>query len=277
MARRNRNDNRNLHIDSWDGGFGDDKNFTFSDNTFSDNPFGTKDEFAFPTKGDSGLTAGGGKKNPLITLAVVLLAAIVLVGGAFGIRALLNSRDVNQAANVSEAAANPMPGENQNTSPANQQAATPAPAAPQAPWTGLDFETADLEGNTIRSRDLFSQHTMTMVNVWASWCPPCVGELPELQRLNGEFADKNCAIVGILLDGAEAQGLADGKARLREAGATYTILLPWDGVDNIFPVSAIPTSFFVDSQGHVIGEPIVGAYVDGYTPALDAAIAATQG
>ena len=72
-------------------------------------------------------------------------------------------------------------------------------------------------------------------------------------------------------------GLADGKARLQEAGATYTILLPWDGVYDLFPVSAIPTSFFIDSQGHVIGEPIVGAYVEAYTAALDAAIAETQG
>ena len=112
-----------------------------------------------------------------------------------------------------------------------------------------------------------------MVNVWASWCPPCVRELPDLQRLSGEFAEKDCALVGFLLDGDEAQGLADGRARLEEAGANYMILLPCRELNEIFSVQAVPTSFFVDSGGHLVGEPIVGAYVEGYTAALDAAIA----
>ena len=157
--------------------------------------------------------------------------------------------------------------------PAPTEAAAPAPAPAEAAWDGLAFETTDLDGNPVTAQELFSAHAVTMVNVWASWCPPCVRELPELQRLNGEFAEKNCAIVGFLIDGDEAQGLADAKARLQEAGVTYTILLPCDELNEIFSVQAVPTSFFVDSAGHLVGEPIVGAYVDGYTAALDAAIA----
>ena len=157
--------------------------------------------------------------------------------------------------------------------PAPTEAAAPAPAPAETAWDGLVFETSDLNGDPVTAQELFSAHTVTMVNVWASWCPPCVRELPELQRLNGEFAEKNCAIVGFLIDGDEAQGLADAKARLQEAGATYTILLPCDELNEIFSVQAVPTSFFVDSAGHLVGEPIVGAYVDGYTAALDAVIA----
>ena len=157
--------------------------------------------------------------------------------------------------------------------PAPTEAAAPAPAPAEAAWDGLVFETSDLNGDPVTAQELFSAHTVTMVNVWASWCPPCVRELPELQRLSGEFAEKNCAIVGFLIDGDEAQGLADAKARLQEAGVTYTILLPCDELNEIFSVQAVPTSFFVDSAGHLVGEPIVGAYVDGYTAALDAVIA----
>ncbi len=211
------------------------------------------------------------KKRHLF-LPILLLAALLLTAcGATG-PAAVNGAPENTAAPAAEAAAAEEPTPAEAPAPAEEPAEESAAA-----WDGVVFETMDLEGNPVTAEELFSSHTMTMVNVWASWCPPCVRELPELQRLNGEFAEKNCAIVGLLLDGDEEQGLADGKARLQEAGASYTILLPWDGVYDLFPVSAIPTSFFIDSQGHVIGEPIVGAYVDGYTPALDAAIAEAQG
>ena len=168
----------------------------------------------------------------------------------------------------------PTPAEAPAPAPTETPAAAVEPAAAEeTAWDGLAFETTDLDGNPVTAQELFSAHAVTMVNVWASWCPPCVRELPELQRLNGEFAEKNCAIVGFLIDGDEAQGLADAKARLQEAGVTYTILLPCDELNEIFSVQAVPTSFFVDSAGHLVGEPIVGAYVDGYTAALDAAIA----
>lgn len=208
------------------------------------------------------------KKSYLILSALLLAALLLAACGATA-----------PAAATEEAAAETAVPTEEPAAPAEETVLPEEPAAEEsaAAWDGIVFETADLEGNTVTAEELFSSHSMTMVNVWASWCPPCVRELPELQRLNGEFGEKNCAIVGILLDGDEEQGLADGKARLQEAGAAYTILLPWDGVYDLFPVSAIPTSFFIDSNGHVIGEPIVGAYVEAYTAALDAAIAETQG
>ena len=212
-------------------------------------------------------------KKKQLWISLLLLAALLLTAcGATGPAATMKESPENTAAPAEETAA---PAD--EPAPTEEAAAEEAAAEKPAAWDGIVFETVDLEGNTVKAEELFSSHTMTMVNVWASWCPPCVRELPELQRLNGEFGEKNCAIVGILLDGDEEQGLADGKARLQEAGVAYTILLPWDGVYDLFPVSAIPTSFFIDSNGHVIGEPIVGAYVEAYTAALDAAIAETQG
>lgn len=216
------------------------------------------------------------KKKGLL-LSLLLLAALLLTAcGATGAAATSDEVAEETAVPVGDTAApvEEMAAAAETAVPTEE----PAPAAEEsaAAWDGIVFETTDLEGNAVTAQGVFSSHTMTMVNVWASWCPPCVRELPELQRLSAEFAEKDCAIVGLLLDGDEEKGLADGKVRLQEAGATYTILLPWDGVYDLFPVSAIPTSFFIDSHGHVIGEPIVGAYVEAYSAALDAAIAETQ-
>ena len=207
-------------------------------------------------------------------LSLLLLAAVLLTAcGATGPAAVTEPAAEETAAPAEEPAAEEAAALAEEPAPAEEPAAEERAAV----WDGIEFETTDLEGNPVTAEALFSSHTITMVNVWASWCPPCVRELPELQRLNGEFGEKDCAIVGLLLDGDGEQGLADGRARLQEAGANYTILLPWDGMNELFPVSAVPTSFFIDSRGHVIGEPIVGAYVDSYTPALDAAIAQAQG
>ena len=158
---------------------------------------------------------------------------------------------------------------------------TPAPAAPAqetaGTWDGIDFETTDLDGNRVTARELFSSNIVTMVNVWASWCPPCVREIPELQEMNTEFITRGCEIVGLLIDGDDPAGLEDAKAILEQAGVTYRILMPWDGMYDVFPVSAVPTSFFVDRNGHIVGDPIEGAYVDEYLPTLEQAIRDTAG
>lgn len=202
------------------------------------------------------------KQNTQILCIALCALLLALLLGACG----------RAAAPTTTATEAPAPAPTEAPAPTAEAEAAPAPDEAAA-WDGLVFETTDLDGNPVTAQELFSAHTVTMVNVWASWCPPCVRELPDLQRLSGEFAEKNCAIVGLLLDGDEAQGLKDGKARLQEAGATYTILLPCEELNEVFSVQAVPTSFFVDSGGHLIGEPIVGAYVEGYTAALDAAVA----
>lgn len=173
--------------------------------------------------------------------------------------------------------------ESEAPAPAETPAETETPAEPlpeegEAPevWDGLTFETEDLEGNVVSSRELFAAHTVTMVNVWASWCPPCVRELPELQRLNGEFAEKDCAIAGLLIDGDDPAGLEAARSIMEEAGVSYTVLMPWDEALEQFPVYAVPTSFFVDSGGHVLGEPVVGVDVEGYPGYLEAAISLAQ-
>ncbi len=136
-------------------------------------------------------------------------------------------------------------------------------------YDGIEFKTTDLNGNPITAKDLFSAHEYTMINIWASWCGPCIGEIPELQELSADFEEKDCAIVGILWDGDDSWGLADGKEILSDAGATYLNLMPPSNVDTLFPSDAVPTSYFVDRNGHIVGDPIVGAYPEGYVSTLN--------
>lgn len=131
-------------------------------------------------------------------------------------------------------------------------------------YNGMEFKTTDLDGNQVSARDLFSAHEYTMVNVWASWCGPCVGEIPDLAELNESWEQKDCAIVGILLDGSDPYGLQDGKEILRDAGADYLNLIPNAEMERIFSVEVVPTSFFVDRSGHIVGDTIEGAWPEGY-------------
>ena len=150
-----------------------------------------------------------------------------------------------------------------------------APAKPYADVIGktLTFTTTDVEGNPVTSEELFGQHEITMLNLWTSQCHFCIEELPDLEEINGRLADKDCAIVGLLLDGDDPEALALGKEILAENGVTYTVIVPPENVDDLFDVNAFPTSFFVNRDGVVVGEPVEGKMVDVYEPAIDSLLA----
>ena len=149
------------------------------------------------------------------------------------------------------------------------------------------FEGKDLDGNTVKSDELFSGNAVTVVNFWFTTCNPCVGELSELDALNKELAEKGGALIGVntfTLDGDKA-AIADAKDVLAKKGATYQNIYFGSGgdagkfVENVF---AYPTTYVVDRSGNIVGEPIVGA-VTGKTQAealqaqIDKALAADMG
>ena len=149
------------------------------------------------------------------------------------------------------------------------------------------FEGKDLDGNTVKSDELFSGNAVTVVNFWFTTCNPCVGELSELDALNKELAKKGGALIGVntfTLDGDKA-AIADAKDVLAKKGATYQNIYFGSGgdvgkfVENVF---AYPTTYVVDRNGNIVGEPIVGA-VTGKTQAealqtqIDKALAADMG
>lgn len=153
--------------------------------------------------------------------------------------------------------------------------------APQQPYEGLEgskvahFETTDIDGNPVSSEELFALHEVTMVNIWASWCGPCIGEMPELAAMNERLAEKDCAIVGILYDGDDPVALETARGILEDAGVTYTVILPPENIDEVFAFDAFPTTFFVDREGNFAAAPVVGAYVESYEPAIAAILGET--
>ena len=129
------------------------------------------------------------------------------------------------------------------------------------------FEGKDLDGNTIKSDDLFSANAVTVVNFWFTTCNPCVGELSELDALNKELAEKGGALIGVntfTLDGDEA-AISEAKDVLAKKGATYqNVYFDSDGEAGKFTANifAYPTTYVVDRNGNIVGDPIVGAITE---------------
>ena len=129
------------------------------------------------------------------------------------------------------------------------------------------FEGKDLNGNTVKSDELFSGNTVTVVNFWFTTCNPCVGELAELDALNKELAEKGGALIGVntfTLDGDEA-AISEAKDVLAKKGATYqNVYFNSDGEAGKFTTNifAYPTTYVVDRNGNIVGEPIIGAITE---------------
>ena len=129
------------------------------------------------------------------------------------------------------------------------------------------FEGKDLDGNTVKSDELFSGNAVTVVNFWFTTCNPCVGELAELDALNKELAEKGGSLIGVntfTLDGDEA-AISEAKDVLAKKGATYqNVYFDSDGEAGKFTtnVFAYPTTYVVDRSGNIVGEPIVGAITE---------------
>lgn len=129
------------------------------------------------------------------------------------------------------------------------------------------FEGKDLDGNAVKSDELFSANAVTVVNFWFTTCNPCVGELSELDALNKELTKKGGALIGVntfTLDGDEA-AISEAKDVLAKKGATYqNVYFDSDGEAGKFTTNifAYPTTYVVDRSGNIVGEPIVGAITE---------------
>ena len=129
------------------------------------------------------------------------------------------------------------------------------------------FEGKDLDGNTVKSSDLFSGKAVTVVNFWFTTCNPCVGELSDLDALNKELAEKGGSLIGVntfTLDGDEA-AISEAKDVLAKKGATYqNVYFNSDGEAGKFTTNifAYPTTYVVDRNGNIVGDPIVGAITE---------------
>lgn len=133
-----------------------------------------------------------------------------------------------------------------------------------------EFSTTDMDGNKV-TNDIFADYDLTVVNFWATYCNPCIDELPELTEWKKELPD-NVNLIGLLVDvdekGSDQYKLAE--KIIKETGADYQHLIATEEFDDMISnLVGVPTTFFVDSAGKIIGEPFAGADVDAYKQTVE--------
>lgn len=129
-----------------------------------------------------------------------------------------------------------------------------------------DFTMEDIKGDAY-TQDIFAKSQLTMVNVFATWCTPCVDEIPDLEKLKNEMADQGVSVLGIVLDAVDMAGSLDQEAvesaRLlaEQLGVTYPFLIPDEGLlgGRLSGIDSVPTTFFVDREGKLVGEAYMGS------------------
>lgn len=128
------------------------------------------------------------------------------------------------------------------------------------------FTMEDMEGNSY-TQEMFADYDITLVNIFTTWCSPCVNEIPDLEKLKNEMSDQGVNVVGIALDTVDEAGnvsdevIEKAKLLAERTGASYPFLIPdksnMNGrLSNIF---AVPETFFVDKEGNIVGETYTGS------------------
>lgn len=128
------------------------------------------------------------------------------------------------------------------------------------------FTATDLDGNTV-TESIFGEKDLTVLNIWGTFCGPCIGEMPELGEWAKEMPD-NVQIIGLIID---INGEEDTEHRdlavdiTQQAGADFPNLIAnADFAPILKDVIGVPTTLFIDGEGNLVGDPVVGADVDGY-------------
>lgn len=143
------------------------------------------------------------------------------------------------------------------------------------------FETVALDGETY-SQKIFEGNKLTMVNIWGTFCSPCINEMPDLEKLSKDYADKNFVIVGIVADTfdylkAENNELkiADAKKIIEQTGVTYTNLLPSESLNaaKLDYIRTFPTTYFLNEKGELLGEYIGSRTYDQWTAIINSLLA----
>lgn len=128
------------------------------------------------------------------------------------------------------------------------------------------FTAKDLDGNTV-TESIFSEKDLTVVNIWGTFCNPCIGEMPELGAWAKDMPD-NVQLIGLVIDitGDEDTEHHDLAVSITQnADADFTnIVANQDFIDILKDVYGVPTTMFVDKDGNIVGDPVVGAYLDRY-------------
>lgn len=159
----------------------------------------------------------------------------------------------------------------ENALPLLQQALKTLRPIPQAQAMNgvFSFGGTAVDGSDIPA-DFYTEKDVTVINVWATYCGPCIQEMPALAQWHASLPD-NVQIIGIISDMMEGQDAGTAKAILEQNGVQFTNLLVNESMYTLLSMcSYVPTTFIVDRNGQLIGDPIIGADVQGYIDAVNA-------
>ena len=122
------------------------------------------------------------------------------------------------------------------------------------------FSASDLNGHII-DNSFFANQRLTMVNIWGTFCGPCIREMPDLAQLPGEYPSTDFAILGVIADTPDAANEATARQLTGSTGVTYTNVIPDRSImtEMLADVSVVPTTFFVDRTGTIVGEVLTGS------------------
>lgn len=128
------------------------------------------------------------------------------------------------------------------------------------------FTTQDLAGNTV-TEEIFARKKVTVINIWGTFCPPCIGEMPELSEWAGSMP-ADVQLVGIVCDvggAGDKETFDEARKIMQKAGGDFVNLIPnGEIMKYLEKVEAVPTTIFVDEKGRILGEPVIGADVAQY-------------
>lgn len=125
----------------------------------------------------------------------------------------------------------------------------------------IEFKTKTINGKDI-DNSVFKNNKLTMINIWATYCGPCINEMEDLEKLYLEIKKENVNLIGIVIDTSnnkENQALA--KKISDKKGVTFANIIPDEKLINnlLTSVQAVPTTIFVDNKGAIVGKPILGS------------------
>ena len=128
------------------------------------------------------------------------------------------------------------------------------------------FESVDLDGNKISS-ELYSKNKITMINIWGTFCGPCIREMPDLAKLSEENKSKGVEIIGIPIDIIDDWGRVDSRLKsdalmiIEKTGVSYKNIVPTISMFQTMlrGIQAVPTTFFIDKNGNQIGTVYLGS------------------
>ena len=143
------------------------------------------------------------------------------------------------------------------------------------PGTTVKFEAKDLDGNTVKSEELFARNAYTMVCIWRTWCQSCVKEFPAVQALAQEYGEKGIGVVTFCADASQPEIIEQAKAIVSQYGFTADLAAS-EQINAALPWDATPYTYFVDREGKVAAVPIIGAEPEKYRSTMEALLSSSE-